>query len=168
VFSKVSYVALALLTAAVLASVAAGASKPAAEPNDALTAARFSLTIDGVEIAAFSELAGITSEVEAPAAESTLKKLPGKRTPPTVTLKRGMTKNVELWAWHEAVLAGGPAAAKDATLVMYDTNGKPVARYHLEHAWPSKLEIGALKAGAGEVLYETVTITAENIQRLAA
>ena len=147
------------------------ASMPAAQPNDAPTAARFSITIDGYEIAAFSELVRITSEVETPAVpkgETILKKLPGKRTPPTVTLKRGMTKNVELWAWHESVLSGGTAGIKSATLVMYDTTGKPVARYHLEHAWPSKLEIGALKAGASEVLYETVTITAENLQRLAA
>jgi phage tail-like protein len=167
VFSKLSYVALAVLTAAVVTSVAVGASKPAAQPDDALTAARFSLTIDGYEIAAFSELVGITSEVEAPPADATLKKLPGKRTPPTVTLKRGMTSSMELSAWHEAALAGNAAAAKSASLVMYDATGKPVARYHLEHAWPSKLEIGALKAGASEVLYETVTLTAENLQRVA-
>jgi len=145
--------------------------KPAAQPSKAITAARFSLTIDGVELAAFSELAGLTSEVDvpfAPEGETILKKLPGKRTPPTVTLKRGMTKNVELWSWHEAALSGGAAAMKNATLVMYDATGKPVARYHLEHAWPSKLEIGALKAGSSEVLYETVTLTAENLQRLAA
>jgi hypothetical protein len=28
-------------------------------------------------------------------------------------------------------------------LVMYATDGAPVARYHLETAWPSKLKIGA-------------------------
>jgi phage tail-like protein len=50
---------------------------------------------------------------------------------------------------------------------MYQADGKPVARYHLEMAWPSKIEIGALKAGASEVLMETVTIVAEHIQRVA-
>ena len=35
------------------------------QPNDALTAARFSITIDGYEIASFSELSGISTEVEA-------------------------------------------------------------------------------------------------------
>ena len=34
------------------------------QPHDALTAARFSITIDGYEIASFSELQGITTEVE--------------------------------------------------------------------------------------------------------
>jgi phage tail-like protein len=145
------------------------------QPNDAITAARFSLTIDGVEIAAFSELQGITSEVkpvelmESSDKEVILKKLPGKTEPATIVLKRGKNNSLELWAWHEAVLSGNIVAArKSCSLVMYSTEGKPVARYHLEHAWPSKLEIGALKAGSSEVLMETVTIVSERIQRVSA
>ena len=144
------------------------------QPSDALTAARFSITIDGYEIASFAELLGITTEVEAvELMESTdkavvLKKLPGKTKPPTLVLKRGKNASMELWAWHEAVLNGDIVAArKSCSLVMYSTDGKPVARYHLEHAWPSKLEIGGLKAGASEVLMETVTLVCEHIQRVA-
>ncbi|MPZ84783.1 MAG: phage tail protein [Actinophytocola sp.] len=145
------------------------------QPNDAITAARFSITIDGYEIASFSELQGITTEVkpveliESTDKEIILKKLPGKTEPATLVLKRGKNSSMELWAWHEAVLMGDIVAArKSCSLVMYDTAGTPVARYHLEHAWPSKLEIGALKAGASEVLMETVTIVAERIQRVSA
>src|SRR4051794_25791917 len=146
----------------------------AEQPNDALTAARFSITIDGYEIAQFSELSGITTEVEAVKfmessdKEVITKQLPGQYKPATVVLKRGKNNSMELWAWHEAVLQGDIVAArKSASLVMYNYDGKPVARYHLEHAWPSKLEIGALKAGASEVLMETVTIVCERIQRVA-
>jgi phage tail-like protein len=144
------------------------------QPNDALTAARFSITIDGHEVASFAELAGISTEVEAvDFLESTdkevvFKKLPGRRKPPTLVLKRGKNMNMELWAWHEAVLNGDIVAArKSCSLVMYNYDGDPVARYHLEHAWPSKLEVGALKAGASEVLMETVTIVCEHIQRVS-
>ncbi|OLF16065.1 hypothetical protein BU204_18635 [Actinophytocola xanthii] len=140
-----------------------------------MTAARFSITIDGYEIASFSELQGITTEVEpVELMESTdneiiLKKLPGKAKPATLVLKRGKNSSMELWAWHEAVLMGDIVAArKSCSLVMYSTDGKPVARYHLEHAWPSKLEVGALKAGSSEVLMETVTIVSERIQRVSA
>ena len=146
----------------------------AQQPNDALTAARFSITIDGYEIASFSELQGITTEVqpvdflESTEKEVIFKKLPGKRMPPTLKLSRGKNQSMELWAWHEAVLQGNIVAArKSCSLVMYSTDGKPVARYHLEHAWPSKLEIGGLKAGASEVLMETVTLVCEHIQRVA-
>ncbi len=146
----------------------------AEQPNDALTAARFSITIDGYEIASFSELQGITTEVEpvdfleSTDKEVVFKKLPGKRKPPTIVLKRGKNSSMELWAWHEAVLQGNIVAArKSCSLIMYNYDGAPVARYHLEHAWPSKLEVGSLKAGASEVLMEKVTIVCESIQRVS-
>lgn len=135
--------------------------------DDALSAARFSITVDGYEIASFSELAGINSAVE----------------PVTFVLKRGKATGPAMWAWHEAVREGDMAAArKSASLVMYDYDGKPVARYHLQNAWPSKVEIGGLTAQGnvsdldflkaralrgGEVAMETVTIVCENIQRVA-
>jgi phage tail-like protein len=142
--------------------------------TDALTAARFSITIDGSEIATFSELTGITTSVdvvdfiESSDKEVVMRKLPGKRNPPTVVLKRGKNNSMELWAWHESVLQGNMAAARrSCSLVMYNVDGKPVARYHLEDAWPAKIEIGGLKAGASEVLMESVTLTCTHIQRVA-
>ncbi len=142
--------------------------------QDAITAARFSITIDGYEIASFSELQGITTSVEvvdqmeSSDKEIILKKLPGKRNPPTIVLKRGKNTSMELWTWHEAVLGGDMMTARrSCSLVMYAADGKPVARYHMEHAWPAKIEIGALKAGASEVLMETVTLVCEHIQRVA-
>jgi phage tail-like protein len=142
--------------------------------QDPITASRFSITIDGYEIAAFSELKGITTEVkpvehlESTDKELVLKKLPGKREPATVELSRGKTSDMALWAWHEAVLQGDILAArKSASLVMYGADGKPVARYHMENAWPSIVKVGALKAGANDVLMETVTIVCETLQRVS-
>jgi phage tail-like protein len=169
----------ALLAGAILVAAAIGAwtssSQGAAAPpgGEPLTAARFELTIDGHSLAVFSELVGISSSVDIEHVrvdtnpKRKLKKLPGKRTPPTVTLKRGMTRNIELAAWHELVILGDVAARKNVTLTMYDVTGDPVVRYHLTNAWPSKLEIGALKAGASSVLTETVTLVAEFIQRVS-
>jgi len=141
---------------------------------DALTAAMFELAIDGHSMAQFSSLSGISSSIDvvdfiqSDGKENILKKLPGKRTPPTVQLERGMTKNIEMAAWHELVILGDVAAArKTCSLTMFNTKGDPVARYHLTDAWPAKVEIGALKAGASEVLMETVTMTCEFIQRVS-
>jgi phage tail-like protein len=144
---------------------------PKARPDsdDVIAPARFSLTIDGVEIASFSELVGIVSESDPDDfAAVLLKKLPGKRKPPTVTLRRGKNKDMGVFAWHEAALdSRASEVRKNAELTMYNTAGEPVARYHLENAWVPKIEIGALKAGSGEVLYETVTLACERLQRVA-
>jgi len=119
--------------------------------NDAITAARFSLTVDGYEIASFSEFVSFRM----------------KRTPPTITLKRGKNAaSPDLEEWLQAAQDGSEAARKSASLVMYDAENKPVARYHLEQAWPSKIEIGALRAGSSDVLMETVTIVSEEIRRV--
>lgn len=148
----------ALLAAASTAHAGPRTLNPQPEPpgiaQDARATATFGLTIDGAEIGRFSELAGV-SEAE--------------HQPSSLSFKRAQTTDLSLLAWRKAVLAGQPAAArKSCTLVMYATDGTPVARYHLESAWPSKLELGALKAGASEVLYDAVTVTFDDIQRLNA
>jgi hypothetical protein len=61
---------------------------PLAGARAATTAARFSLADNGVEIGGLADAPGLDQAVA-------LKKLPGKRTPPTVTLKRGKSKNIE-------------------------------------------------------------------------
>jgi len=155
-------------------STSQGAGAPIGNPNDPLTAARFELSIDGHSLAIFSELDGIVSGYDRDELEVRTRRgnpelrIPAKRMPQTVTLRRGMTRNIEMAAWHELVILGDVAAArKNVSLTMYNSTGDPVARYHLTNAWPSKLEIGGLKAGASAVLLETVTLSAEFIQRVS-
>ena len=143
------------------------------QPVDVITANRFSITIDGHEIATFAELSGITAEIEpaeyweTTASDPTVSKLAGKVKPPRITLKRGMNGSLELWAWQEAVRKGTMGAGRrSCTLTMFNSEGKPVGRYWLEKAWPTKMELAGLKAGTGAALMETVTLTCEYIQRV--
>ncbi len=165
-------VAVAILAAGIAGLQAAGSGQT--KFSDGITANRFSITVDGYEIASFSELLGVVEEVEpseywqASGDGTPVSKLPGKQKPPTITLKRGMNGSLELWSWHEAVRNGNMAAArKSCSLTMFNSEGKPVAKFWLEQAWPTKIELAGLKAGASEALLETVTLTAERIQRLA-
>ena len=147
---------------------------PPTPPNDTLTATRFLISIDGAQIASFSELVGITTEVEpveylvSADQAAVSKKSLGMTKPPTIALRRGQTAGMELWAWHETVVSGNVAAArKNCSLTMFNVQGNPVARFLLFHAWPSKLEISALKAGSSSTLLETLTLVCERLQRVA-
>jgi phage tail-like protein len=142
---------------------------PGRDPGNDFVAARFSLTIDGVEIAQFAELVGMVSEADPDSlTERLLKKLPGRHKPPTLTLRRGMSKDLGISAWHESVVGADPATArKNAALVVFNTAGTAIAKFELANAWPSKIEISALKAGSSEVLYETVTLVCDSARRLA-
>jgi phage tail-like protein len=134
--------------------------------------ARASIVVDGIEIATFSGLVGITTEIEASAAiQSALKQPVGTTigTPklPTVVLERGLSAEMQLWAWHDSARRGDPASRRRSSLVMYDVEGKPVARYHLENAWPAKIEVEGVKAGASEVLLERTTFVCDDLRRVA-
>ena len=143
--------------AAMALAIAFGGRPAEAATQETLGAQRFALTIDGSEIASFTELLKLTTGVEAGTASG----------PNAVTLSRTQTSGKEMNDWQELVLQGGSAGFRNCSLVMYDAAGKPLARYDLENAFPSKIEIGALKAGSSEVLIETVTIVCEHIRRVS-
>jgi phage tail-like protein len=159
----------------VLAASMLSGTASAQTPGAPITANRFSLVVNGQEIAAFSELSGITAEVEAvdywqtgSNGPAVTKPQAGKLKPPTIVLRRAMGGGMELWAWHEAVRSGQAAAARrSCSLIMFANTGRPVAKYFLTNAWPAKIELTGLKAGANDVLMETITLTAEAIQRVA-
>ena len=149
--------------------VAALATALAAPLGDALTAARYVLTIDGFAIGTFTELVAVRSTSNLPPSptDGPVTKAPTGNGAGEVILRRGLNNSMEIAAWHEQALLGDPAARRSASLTAYASDGRAVARFHLQQAWPSKLEVGALKAGASEVLLETVTITTESIDRVA-
>ncbi len=50
-------------------------------------------------------------------------------------------------------------------MLMYQSGGTPVARYHLENAWPAKVETSAAEASKNEVAIETLERVATPTQR---
>jgi hypothetical protein len=88
-----------------------------------------------------------------------------RRLKTAVKLRRRRSNDPRLAAWHGAAARNLAASLKACELRIYDPLGKPIARYRLEHAWPSKIEIGSLMAGPLREPSETVTITCEYLQR---
>jgi len=161
--------AFVVLLAVAFVAVAGSGRAAAAPPEQPIAASRFSITIDGVEIASFSELGSIVSAVEVAPPTSAMPSGAVVKTA-TVTLRRGLTRGIEVWAWHEMVARSGPGAArKNGSLVMYDQSNKPVARFYLENAWPAKVELepGLAAKGPADTPMESVTLVCEHIQRVA-
>jgi phage tail-like protein len=139
-----------------------------------IAATRFGISIDGVQIASFSELQGITTEVDViEHRESTdegvrIAKCVGNlRVNQDVKFKMAMGSNLEMNAWLEAAQGGlMDQARKSCSLVMYDATNKPVARYYLERAWPTKCVVSPLRAGGNDVMQQEWTLTYESIQRV--
>ena len=141
-----------------------------------ITSATFLVTCDLGE-AMFSELGGISSEVEqAEYMEAGLKgpefgRFLGKAKPPTVSLKRSMTSGGDttswIWGWHGIARSLDPTAYKDCTLKLFSaTTGpdNPVKTYYLINAIPTKVEIAGMKAGGTEVVIQTLTMMCDHIE----
>jgi phage tail-like protein len=143
-------------------------------PTDALAGYHFSIEIDGVSIAQFQEVSGITSELDVIELKENTKdgkyilhKLPGNRKPPTITLKRAKNASTDLWDWHQKVYQGKIGdARKNGSVVVHGYDNQEVSRFNFINAWPSKVSTSALKAGSNEVLMEEVTIVCEELERV--
>jgi phage tail-like protein len=139
-----------------------------------VAASRFGISVDGVQIASFSELQGITTKVDViEHRESTesgvrIMKIPGATAPEgEVKFKMAMGTNLEMNAWLEAAQSGMmDQARKSCSLVMYDAANKPVARFYMENVWPSKCVLSPMRAGGTDVLQQEWSLVYETIQRV--
>ena len=122
---------------------------PVTGGEDPLVSFYFSLDADGVLTGFFTEMSDIGSEntiiehriVNEAGQEVTLK-LPGRLKYNNVTLKRGITSNMDAWTWRKMVEDGNFTEAKvNASLVMYDQNGASVAQWDLESCWPASVRL---------------------------
>ena len=86
--------------------------------------------------------------------------------PATVTLVRGLTSDRRFVQWVQEAHGRGPGhTARRATIVVFAHDGSPVARYHLENAWPSKLDVSGLKAGSSQVLMESIELAHHGLRK---
>lgn len=128
----------------------------------------FSFELDGVEVAYFTGVSGLSLEYDVINFKQTngqMKneiKRPGKPKYSEVVFKRGFTADDKLYKWFDEVLeAKDKPPYKTASIVIHDRTGAEVARFNLDRCWPSKLSVSDLQAGSDEVMVEEVTIQHE-------
>lgn len=139
--------------------------------EDALAGYSFSIEIDGVTIAQFKEVSGMSAEIQVielrenkPGGLPLMKKLPGAQKYGDLTLKRGRTNDKSLWDWMKQVQNGDiDGARKNGSIVLYDYKHGEVSRFNFVNGWISKVDIGTLQAGGNDVLVEECVITHEGI-----
>ena len=127
----------------------------------------FMVEIDGVVSAGFSEVCGLTAEIEPidyreGADPVHVRKLPGLRKFSNVTLKRGLTSNRDLWSWFKSGLQGA-LQRRAVSIVLLDDDKSPVARWTLRDAWITKWEGPHLVATGSDVAIETIELVHEGL-----
>ena len=141
--------------------------------KDPLRNFKFRLEIEGIQQAAFSEVAiGETTTDAVDYREGTepshLRKLDGLTKYGNVTLKWGVTDSMELNDWHKAILAGKiQTNRKQVAIVVLDETGADKARFVVSEAWPIKLTFSGLNGKGNEVYVASLELVNEGIERVS-
>ena len=141
--------------------------------GDPLVGFNFEVKIEGALTGYFTECAGLGSESEViehkvvgQGGKEVVRKIPGRLKWGDITLKRGITLNMDMWSWRKQIEDGQVSdARKNGSIVMNDQEGNPVAAWDFQKAWPSKLTGPAVKSDSNEIGIEELVIVHEYIVR---
>jgi phage tail-like protein len=128
----------------------------------------FVVEIDGISIAAFSEVSGLVSETDVieyrngSDKTSTVRKLPGLTRYANIVLKRGITKDMQLWNWRKAI-EQGTADRRNGAIILLDDERNPVRRWRFSEGWPAKFDGPDLNAKGNDVAIETLELAHEGL-----
>jgi len=147
---------------------------PTGRESDPLIGFNFGLELQGTITGYFTECGGIGSEHEivehkvvTDKGMEIVQKIPGRMKWQDVTLKRGITDNMQIWDWRAQVEQGNMSdARKTCSIIMFDRNYEEVARWNFENAWPSKVTGPSVKADSNEFGVEEVTLVHEGMWRV--
>ena len=134
---------------------------------------RFRVEIDGITTAAFSEATVPDTTVDpVEYREGTdpthQRKLSGLTKYGNVTLKKGITDGLDLYAWHKSIVdMGALGARKNVSLILVDEAGADKARWDIVEAWPTKYDPSDFSAKGNEVMIETLELVNEGVSRVA-
>jgi phage tail-like protein len=137
--------------------------------NDPYRSYNFEIQIDDIPVMAFSECSGLVAEGDAvDYREGTdltpiVRKLVGLRKTANVVLKNGYgPQSQHMWQWFKNILNGVPDR-RNVTIVLLDSERRPVLRWHLDQAWINKIEGPSLKASSSEVAMLSMELVHEGI-----
>jgi phage tail-like protein len=129
----------------------------------------FLVELDGINSSSFSEVvfpsstAGVVEYREGADKLSSSRKLPGRVHYGNIVLRRGVTKNNDLWDWWSTV-RGGQLQRKNGSLLLLDVDLTEVRRWNFESAWPCRYDISPLAGRGEETVIETLELAIESFE----
>ena len=97
-----------------------------------------------------------------------VRKLSGMTKYSNITLKQGITDDMELFNWIKSVAEEGASAnRKNMGLVLIDEAGNDRMRWVFEEAWPVKYKVADLNSKGNEVAIEILEIAFESFKRIS-
>jgi phage tail-like protein len=144
---------------------------PTGDTPDPFVNFNYLVEIDGIARAAFHEVGGLESTVDViehreGGMNTSPRKFAGQTKNANLTLKWGMTADMELSAWHQNVV-NGTIDRRNGSVVLLDRRGQEVGRWNFVRAWPTKYSGPSLSAEASDIAIESLEIAHEGLERVS-
>lgn len=129
----------------------------------------YTVEIDGITRAGFSDVSGLDSTIDVHeyregGENTTVRKLPGPTKYSNIVLKWGLTDDRELYDWHLDCVKG-TVSRKNGSVVARDLQGNEVVRWNFRSAWPTKWDGADFSAKGNDVAIETLELAHEGVER---
>ena len=129
----------------------------------------FLLELASITRASFQEGSGLDSTIDVTeyregGDNKTPRKLPGATKYSNITLKWGVTDDMDIYDWHKDAVEGN-LRRMDGAIVVVDRADKIVARWEFTNAWPTKYTAPDFNAGGSDVAIETLELAHEGLKR---
>ncbi|NOZ06897.1 MAG: phage tail protein [Chloroflexi bacterium] len=141
--------------------------------TDPLIGFHYAVEIQGMVSGYFTECSGLGSEHEViehkvvDKGKEIIMKIPGRLKWENITLKRGITDNMDIWDWRKKVEDGDVDSARsNGSIVMFDEHLSEIARWNFESAWPVKVSGPQVKSDSNEIGIEELSIAHEGLWRV--
>jgi phage tail-like protein len=139
------------------------------DPSDAHLPAAQCLLIPVMALGAFSEVKGLGGELEVQAyaeggVNDFVHQLPVRHTWGRITLRRGVIRDLALWAWYQAGLHGSLGARRDGCVTVCDEAGMPAIVWSFKRALATKWLGPDLNAMQSAVAIDGLEIAHEGLE----
>lgn len=146
---------------------------PPIHRDDPYGAFNFEITVNGVSddgkavSGSFTEVSGLEVSIDFieyrnGSEDITPRKIPGLKKFTNITLKKGITGDLEFWNWIVEAMKGS-VIRTEGSIVLLDENQQEVMRWNFKRGWPCKWTGPGLNATNGEIALETLEICHEGL-----
>lgn len=139
-------------------------------PPDPYKVFRFIVEINGTQVGGFSDVTGLEvrtefDEYREGGVNDYVHKIAKETRYPNLTLKRGITDAIELWAWHQQIVSGD-IQRKTVSVVLLDAQRQEKWRWIFRDAYPVKWNGSDLVATGNTVMVESVELAHHGMMKL--
>ncbi len=138
--------------------------------RDPYIAYNFVVEVEGLQIGGFTEVTGLSSEIELESYQeggvnNYIHKFPKQTTYPNLVLSRGLTNDEALWQWYQEA-SQGRIKLKNGTITLRDSPGKEVMWWNFKQAYPVKWEGPQFNASSDNIAIERIELVHQGIVKL--